>query len=62
MIVLNKNGISIQEEDTLDDEDDDDDFYDEEEDRATALNMLTKDDYDIIQDWGKDWMTQHMED
>lgn len=41
---------------------DDDDFYDEEEDRATALNMLTKDDYDIIQDWGKDWMTQHMED
>lgn len=40
---------------------DDEDLYDSEEDVATAKNMLTRDDYKIIEDWGKEWMTDHIE-
>lgn len=40
---------------------DDEDFYDSEEDVAAAKNMLTRDDYKVIEDWGKEWMTDHIE-
>ena len=40
---------------------DDQDFYDSPEDQEHAKSLLTKEDYKIIEDWGKEWMTDHME-
>ena len=42
LIVLNKNGISIQEEDTLDDEDDDDDIDDDESENLDESDAKRK--------------------
>lgn len=41
---------------------DDDDHYSSPEDQEQAKSMLTREDYKIIEEWGKDWMSDHLED
>ena len=40
---------------------DEDDFYDTPEDKSMAEGMLTKEDYDVIREWGIEYMTERIE-